>query len=225
MLLQVDFGGSQETVTIAAISGPTADTPSITAVFAQSHAAGTLASYGVQRGYGIGSPWTLFGPQRDQRLKVLRIGDLLQLPSALAGSSVVQTGDALFVDLLGSDVRIGADGFLQFGVAGDFQRVSGTANLVQALRLRLNTPSHTVDRYPSYGNPLSDFLGQTTEPYFVGLAEGLVRQTLLQDPRVNAVRSVTVKISGATITVDAMVEMLQSSELLRLENLVVAVGQ
>lgn len=223
MKLQVDFGADQETVTLTGVSPSTADAPAITAVFTKSHLAGTLASYGFQYGYAIGTPWILFGPQRAQRLHVLRVGDYVQLPSGSALSAVAQTGDALFIDLLGTDIYLGMDGQVAFGATGDYLRVVGTKNLQQALRLRLNTPGHSYDRYPDYGNPLWDFLGQTTEPYFVALVEGLVRRAILEDPRVSEVRDVTVAINGSTITVNVQIEILQGSQLLRLENLVVGV--
>lgn len=216
LLLQVDA----ETATVSQISGTDADVPQITTVLASSHLVGALGSYGFQHGYSVGSVWTLFGPQPDNRLRVLRPGDPLRIPTSGAVSNIAQTGDALFANLLGTDV-LTSQGVVQIGVNGDMQRVSGTKNLAQALRNRLNTALGTYFPYPNYGNAIWDFVGATTDPYFQALAAGLVRQTLLSDPRVSSVESTSVTIQGATINIDAVVRIIQTSSLLRLDNLVV----
>jgi phage baseplate assembly protein W len=221
MLVQVDAAAQQETVTILQISGPDDDVADITAVFTKTHIAGTTGTYGFQHGYPLGATFTLFGPQPDNQLRVLRTGDPVRLPATGVTSGIAQTGDGLFANLLGRDLLVDQDGLIVMGVNGDVQRVSGTKNMAQALRLRLRTALRSYIRYPEYGNAMWDFVGQTSDPVFATLVEGLTRQALLSDPRVGAVRDIQVTINGATVVVDASVQIIQTTSLLRLENLIV----
>lgn len=220
-IVQVDAGGQLETITVLQISAADADVSTITAVFTKTHIAGTTGSYGFQRAYPIGTSFTLFGPQPDNQLVVLRTGDPIRLPATGVDSGIAQTGDAVFANLLGSDILVNQEGTIVLGVNGGVQRVSGTKNLAQALRLRLRTALRSYVRYPTYGNGMWDFVGQTTDPVFATLVEGLTREALLSDPRIGAVRDIDVTISGATITVDVSVQIIQTTSLLRLENLVI----
>ncbi len=220
-LLQVDFAGSQETVTITQVTPASADVQQITAVFTKNHLAGTLASYGFQHSYPLGTSYTMFPPVRDTRLKVVGTGSTIALPIAANAGQVGSTNDSTFASLLGSDILIGLDGTIQFGVNGGVQRVSGVQNLEQALRIRLTTPLNSYSHYATYGNALWDFIGQNTEPYFIVLVQNLVKQALLADPRVGSVNGVTTTVNGRTINIDAQVQILDSSQLIRLDNLVI----
>lgn len=224
--LVVDAGlSTQETVTVANITPPSADVPQITAVFTQNHLAGAVASYGFQNGYAAGTAFSLFSPPRDNRQRVLRTGDRVSLPLSPGASTVGDTSDNTFASLLGTDILLGRDGTIQFGVSGGPIKVAGIQNLAQALRLRLATPAHSYDRYPNYGNPLWDFVGQNTEPYFVTLVTGLVRQALLSDPRVGSVESIAVSITGSSVKIDAQIKIIESSQLVRVDNLIISIGR
>lgn len=212
-----------ETVAVTALPAIDGD-PTITAVFTASHVIGTNGTYGFQNAYPSGTTFRLFPQRNDDGTRVLRNGDILRIPKSAGGSLAASTGDGLFLDLLGVDVQIGQDGLIQFGTNGDLRRVSGTQNLAQALRSRLNTPSGTYSRFPAYGNRVWDFLGTVGTTEFLALTQGLVRESLLTDPRVGAVRDVTVTVAGSLLGIDAQVEILQTSTTIRPDNLVINVG-
>jgi len=76
----------------------------------------------------------------------------------------------------------------------DIGTVSGLSNLVQALRLRL-----VVDQgelvglgHPRYGSRIRDLIGEPLDSANLELLRRFVRQTLLQDPRVEEVTQLKV---------------------------------
>ena len=212
-----------ETVTVTGLPAIDGD-PAITAVFTASHTIGTTGSYGFQNAYPSGTVFRLFPQHNDDVTRVLRNGDILRIPRNVGGSLTASTGDGLFLDLLGVDVQIGQDGLIQFGGGGDLRRTSGTQNLAQALRSRLNTPIGTYSRFPLYGNRLWDFLGSVGTSEFLAFGQGLVREALLTDPRVGAVRDINVTLTGSLLAIDAQVEVLQTSTTIRPDNLVIALS-
>lgn len=212
-----------ETVSVIGLPAVDGD-PSITAVFTASHTIGTTGSYGFQNSYASGTTFRLFPQSNDDGTRVLRNGDILRIPKSAGGSLAASTGDGLFLDLLGVDIQIGQDGFIQFSNDGDLRRVSGTQNLAQALRSRLNTPRGTYSPSPSYGNRVSDYIGSVGNSEFLAIAQGLVREALLSDPRVGEVRGLEVKLTGSLLAVDAQVDVLQTSTTLRPGNLVVTLS-
>lgn len=99
----------------------------------------------------------------------------------------------------------------------DIETVDGLENLVQALRLRL-----LVDRgelsdlgHPNYGSRVRDLIGEPLNSANLELLRRYVRQTLLQDPRVDEVLQIKVKPKNATgdeIDVDFKVTAVTGGE-------------
>ncbi|GAA5787153.1 hypothetical protein GCM10007860_33620 [Chitiniphilus shinanonensis] len=105
-------------------------------------------------------------------------------------------------DPYGTDLRLtfgrrGEEADLAVGMQ-DLETVSGIDNLLQALALRL-----LVDRgelgglgHPRYGSRIRDLLGEPLDRPNLELMRRYVRQTLMQDPRVAEVVSVSVQAAG-----------------------------
>jgi hypothetical protein len=218
--ITVDSGAAKEVVTVTAIP----DNLSITAVFANNHVAGTTGIWGFTNTYPTGTQFFLFPPTAELTTKVLRPGDFLHVPGAASSASTADTvGSAAYISLLGSDVQLGQDGALSFDSNGDLVLVAGTGNVKQAIRNRLNTPAETLPHHPTYGNPLFDFIAHNSSPYYINLATGLLRSTILDDPRVSDVTLVKASQVGATLNVDAQVKLARASSILRVDNLLVRV--
>jgi hypothetical protein len=77
---------------------------------------------------------------------------------------------------------------------GEQGMVGGVDNLVQALTLRLLIDRRELSGlgHPRYGTQVRDLLGETMDRANLELLRRYVRQSLLNDPRVNDVLRVTV---------------------------------
>lgn len=111
---------------------------------------------------------------------------------------------------LGVDLRLrfdangGVDLDLSFG---ELTRVEGLENLNQALSLRLLTTVGELTGlgHPRYGSRVRELVGATLDRPNLELLRRLVRQTLLQDPRVGSVTEVLVeRREGAPGVVDVL---------------------
>src|SRR6516165_11043014 len=96
-----------------------------------------------------------------------------------------------FTDLKLSFANGGAD--IEIG-PGEQGMVGGVDNLVQALTLRLLIDRRELSGlgHPRYGTRVRDLLGQTMDRANLELLRRYVRQSLLNDPRVDDVLRVTV---------------------------------
>lgn len=142
--------------------------------------------------------------------RVATTGDFILVPAGQDNNSLVQS-DQLDVSkaqsILGTDIFLDADGLVRADTSGDLQTVVGIPNLNQALRHRLLTELNELDYHPTYGNVLLEYVGYLNAPVLSVLANHEIARTLLQDPRVKAVKSVTVSIIGDTLSVRAEVEI------------------
>lgn len=105
-------------------------------------------------------------------------------------------------DVLKTDLRLvfGYDDVdLELGEQ-DVETIDGLANLVQALRLRLliDQGELTGLGHPRYGSRIRDLIGEPLNRANLELLRRYVRQTLLQDPRVEEVTQVKVKPKDET---------------------------
>lgn len=128
---------------------------------------------------------------------VLQAGATIRVPSAKA----VSTQDPAAV--YGSDVTL-TDGELSVQ-AGDMSTVSGLPNLLQAVRNRLDTPSGELEFHRSYGVPLETLIAQGAGPNRLAVG-ALVQRALLQDDRIDSVRSFTTTITGTALSIVANVK-------------------
>lgn len=124
---------------------------------------------------------TIFANQQNITTQVLRTGDTLLYPQD-AGSSNSQQYELTF----GTDWQLDDAGFLK-KENGDIARVSGYANLAQALLMRFKTAIGSLNLHREYGNKLYTILGEAGTSYFFGLAKYYAIECGSQDPRVQAV--------------------------------------
>jgi phage baseplate assembly protein W len=77
--------------------------------------------------------------------------------------------------------------------SGDVQTVSGRANLGQAIVNRLFTRKGALAPlgHPNYGSRLYQLVGEPNNARVRGLAELFIRESLAQEPRVEAITSIT----------------------------------
>lgn len=174
--------------------------------------------------YLAGTAAFLFIKPGELMTRVLRTGEALHIPSTTPGV-VISTGDDAFLSLLGMDLQLDDSGQVVFNTDGDLSLVSGISNLIQALRLRLNTPTGVVPYAPEYGNQAYDHVGEMGSPYFYNLIGALVSRAIVADPRISAVTDVTVRQFGAKVLVDATVQVRSGASLLRLQNLALGLSR
>lgn len=119
---------------------------------------------------------------------------------------------------LGTDILFGSD--LGVMATGDLATVSGFSNLAQAIADRLRTVRGSLPEDPEYGSDLFDLISDPDTPAFRALARQIIRDAVVEDPRVARVDSVEVRkaapdkieftvgimtITGATGTVGGVV--------------------
>jgi phage baseplate assembly protein W len=95
--------------------------------------------------------------------------------------------------LLGKDLKL-IDGLYGTDLAvrnGDLDLVEGIDNLVQALVLRLNSNRGILRRlgHPAYGTRLTEAIGIIQTAANLRQVENLVREAILQEPRVQSIES------------------------------------
>ena len=126
--------------------------------------------------------------------------DTLKVPAPAPAVS----GVADPTDVYGTDVAL-VDGLLQISPSGDFLTVAGPANLDQALLNRLTVPVNNLVYHPTYGTQLYTLLGLGNGGQIGTLGGIYAQRSVLQDPRIDSVQSMTVTITGDSIAIDGVV--------------------
>jgi phage gp46-like protein len=144
------------------------------------------------------------------------------------------TGDPGYEALFGSDLRLlgdleraeqrerGSDlftGLRPVSSLEDLQRLTGIANLSQALLLRFLTQVGELAHlgHPTYGSRLHELIGEPNTETTRNRAKLYALQALAGEPRIASVRSVTVETSrlrptwldirAAVVTIDSAAEL------------------
>lgn len=142
--------------------------------------------------------------------RVATTGSYILVPAGNDGSSLIRSS-SLNVDqaynVLGQDFWLDNNGLLRADSSGDVQTVLGVPNLTQAIQHRLLTELGELDYYPQYGNVLLTYVGHLNAPVLAIIANSEIERTLLNDPRVKAVRGINVSIVGDTLSVRANIEI------------------
>ena len=123
-------------------------------------------------------------------------------------------------DPLGTDLRlaIGYSEEVDFVVsASDLETISGREDLVQALKLRLLVSRGELTElgHPRYGSRVRDLIGDPLDSANLELLRRYVRKTLLEDPRVEEVPQVEVRVRSdvvGMVEVDARVKPFTEEE-------------
>lgn len=126
--------------------------------------------------------------------RVLLAGGYILVPDLGAGAatSVSDVDDA---KTFGTDIAL-VNGKLLADENGDLATVAGSANLAQALRLRLNTDLGELVFHTDYGNGALALKGKGARAGHAQLAAALVKRCVGADPRISSTRDVTATLTG-----------------------------
>ena len=158
---------------------------------------------------------------------VLGLGDTLLIPSGLVGTDLQRAEQAepddIYDVLLGVDLVLSGQGDLEANAGTqDWRTTSGIANLQQALQHRLVTRKGELAYRPQYGTNLDSHIGHPLDQARVNLVRLEVVETLLSDPRIRAVPSLTVQHESDALHIAAQCEVIGVDDIVPL-NLVVSV--
>lgn len=108
-------------------------------------------------------------------------------------------------DILGVDIAHDEEGELMFTDDGNLQRVSGTENLIQAVRHRLDTKLGAEVRKAGYGILLQagEALGSEQAQSYVSTS---ILDTLAQEPRIKEVQELQYDIEGDSVVIQVAFE-------------------
>jgi phage baseplate assembly protein W len=130
---------------------------------------------------------------------VVLSGQFLRVPAAVAAISA----EAAPEDVFGRDAKL-AGGLL--GVAaGDFEVISGSDNLRQALQHAIETERGELIFHPDYGCLLRQIIGTVNGPTAAILAAQYAKATMLADARVERVSRAEAFVAGDAVTVQVEV--------------------
>jgi phage baseplate assembly protein W len=114
--------------------------------------------------------------------------------------------------LLGVDMALD-DGVLQADPAtGDWLLVEGLDNLVGAVKRRLLTRAGHYPYHPEFGSDLEPHIGQALDPAEATSVRLEVIQSLLNDPRIDAVNKVTLVGNAEQIDLTVVCEVIGANE-------------
>lgn len=126
-------------------------------------------------------------------------GSTIRVPSASAQVDASVRPDDVFL----ADLQL-SNGVLQI-VDGDFAVVAGQDNLRQALANRIVTDHGELLFHGDYGANLGRLKGQIAGPVLEMVAQDYVEEAMLQENRVQSIRSVTATIAGDRLNINAEV--------------------
>lgn len=126
---------------------------------------------------------------------VLLYGSLIRLPASTPVISSTNDPERVFE----RDVKL-TNGKVAVTAGGDFDVVSGVANLKQALKHRLDTPrGELIYHANAYGSLHWRLIGTANGPTASLLAAEYAKAAVLADPRISKVNSATAEVSGDAI--------------------------
>lgn len=130
---------------------------------------------------------------------VVLSGDYLKVPAAASTISAEAAPDEVF----GRDARLRLG---RLGVeAGDFEVISGSDNLAQALRHAVETERGELIYHTDYGCLVRQIVGTVNGPTAAILSAEYVKATMLADQRVDRVSRAEASVVGDSVTVQVEV--------------------
>lgn len=145
------------------------------------------ASIGGMQTHPAGATLQVYGNPTVLSTAVARTGDLLALPVSTLDQQGGVTATTDLTDALGTDQALDHNGQKQVGPTGAVLTVAGIQNVTQALRIRVNTAPGELQQHPGFGCEIQYYLGARQDSYWPSLAQALVHDCVLQDPRVQSV--------------------------------------
>lgn len=107
-------------------------------------------------------------------------------------------------DVLGKDIELDTNYDIIFTSANDVKTNDYIKNVGQAIVNRLQTPMGFFERYPLYGSNLHAILGLPRIESTLRLAESVVYEALLQEPRIQSIKSINCQFVDITQQQDAL---------------------
>jgi len=99
----------------------------------------------------------------------------------------------------GKDLKLNNNGEdVMIDYKDDFIIVSYYDNLKQAIINRLKTNQGELSQHPEYGSNLKTLIGQKNSSLILSEARQMVREALLQEPRINEIKNISVKYTDTT---------------------------
>lgn len=81
--------------------------------------------------------------------------------------------------------------------------VSELDNLSQAMKILLNVNEGEIKFTPTYGTQITKILGQSVPTHYI---EYIISKSLLKDPRILSITSITAIKLGDTVNIDAQIK-------------------
>ena len=142
-------------------------------------------------------------------------GDTIKIPVIILGKTpednLIYT--ALKSDIYGSDKRLDASGKYVIMASGDFARAEGIENFMQAINLRLNEKLGSRLRLTIYGirDSIGFAMGEVTPVSYI---ISNIKDTLMQDPRVDNVDNIRLAINEDIIQTSMNIYSIKVGEVL-----------
>ena len=81
---------------------------------------------------------------------------------------------------------------LDLGINNDFELVSNTNNLEQAVKTRLLTKQGTLETHPQFGSKLYTLIGKNMDDTTLNSAGTFVHQAIADEPRIQEIISINI---------------------------------
>lgn len=158
------------------------------------------AAIGLRHAYSTGMFFTVHQDPDLLQTIVLKTGQIIHLneiPSPASSNVMNNQQNTLFVDTLGTDIKIDDNGIIELAESGsgDLLTVSGISNVKQAIMSKILTPYNSIVTLPNYGNKSFAFIGDYYRPSFVSKIRGTVIECVLSDYRVNAISNIEISFN------------------------------
>lgn len=168
--------------------------------------------------YAAGTGVAIYRNPALDRTFVLGTGATLRLPGDADLSNILTASAQDFASLLGTDLAVDKDGFLDRTLSG-VTTIAGTQNLAQAVYLRAVTNEGELTWHQDYGNAALAEIGRATPATNAHIYAGLA-QCLLADPRISALRNLQMVRDGDAVIASAHLLLADNATLLNLHDLV-----
>lgn len=165
--------------------------------------------------YAVGTTVQVYGDPTRLSTAVARIGDYLTLPVPTEDQqgNVADPSAQAVIDALGRDAALDVTGQKSVGPDGDVATVAGTQNVAQALRIRINTVPGELTQHPDFGCDIQFYLGARQDAYWPSLAQALIHDCILSDPRVHDVTAMSFTQAGDADLIDATVQLAEGGQI------------
>ena len=118
-------------------------------------------------------------------------------------------------EYLGRDVAL-VNNDVKFSNNNDFAFINHRSNLLQSIKNRLLTNIGELSNHAEYGSMLPDIINQKRNIDSIGRIKGVIRSTLLQDPRIDNINRINVTFENGIYNVNIQVSVINTGNDLNL---------